>query len=73
MLLSTLEIHDFAALSTKAQRMELVIYERNKMSDRERNKCGASGTTTNAEFKRLRDIKGYSTALARESQTVNFQ
>lgn len=71
-LLSALEIWDFVALSAKAQRIESAIQERNKVRDKKRNKCGASGTITNVGFKRPNDVKDYSTTLVCESQTIGF-
>lgn len=68
MLLSALEIKDFATLSMKALRMESVIQEKNKFRDRKISKREAFDAVTNVGFKRPRDIKCYYDALMRESR-----
>ncbi|PPD77114.1 hypothetical protein GOBAR_DD25959 [Gossypium barbadense] len=53
--------------------MEMMVRERNKVKDRERNKCGATGSILVTGFRRLKDVKSFSQAPLRVFQTVEFQ
>lgn len=71
-LFSTLEIKDIIILMAKAQRVEMMIHERNKVKDRERDKHGAIESFLVVGFKRLKNVKSFCHTPFRDLQTVGF-
>lgn len=67
-----LEIKDFTVLLAKDQRMKLMILKKNKVRDRERNKCRAIDSFSTVWFKRPNNAKHFSFSPLQDIQNVGF-